>query len=374
MPVDPETVRKLDGLVRSSIQDLVDHYFRWLTASTIIVGLGIVLEIPEVWREFKDWRCSRAGLAPTGKRSGATIFLSSVGLLLVIIGVIGEGFFESLSSQAEGYLRVFDETLISDTQLETARTYERAATASREAGVASEESSDANERAGRLEIEAGVQRQRASFLEHDTEKLRRDNLATESQLSKANQDLENEKTQRLAMEEALAPRELPLMVGGGKANFSPLEPFMGTNVIINSVSDVESQRAASQIATFLQAAGWRVIKVSADPDLNIKSFDGVSIEYYSGRYYLNGRPNFRNLEGSFRCREAANSLEDLLKQYDWQASTVPGGDYSELPPTTLKIIVGIKPNRFPTRQRKEWSRQRNAWLTEHGYATPTQTQ
>jgi hypothetical protein len=172
------------------------------------------------------------------------------------------------------------------------------------------------------------------------------------------------------MEESLAPRQLPIICCGPESNFIPLIPFMGINVIIEYAPDAEAKRAAGEIANFLSTARWKVVSSSPNPELNTAFYDGVFIEFYSGRFYVQGRPNVQNQENSRRCREAAQQLQAILIANDWTTKTDPGGDTSELSPSTIKIKVGMKPNRFPTRQSKVWEEQRNDWLKAHGYPAP----
>lgn len=365
MPIDPQIIRELDELVRASIQHLVDRYFGGLKASTIAVVIGVSLELPDIYYEIVEWFRKRRGLVISEKR-GLIVLLSSVGLLFVILGVAGEYLFESMTSQAEGYLRSFDETLLANTQQETSRAYERAANAAREAEAA-------NVKAGELEKEAAEERKRASSLEREAEELRKGNLVTEARLIKANQDLENEKQQRLAMEESLAPRELPIVCCGPASNFLPLVPFRPMNVTIEYVPDAEAKRAADEISGFLSTAGWTVVPPSPNARLNAGYYDGVIVEYYSGRSYVGGMPIYRNQADSERCSGAASQLLAILKANDWVARTDVGGDYSELPLSTIKIDVGMKPNRFPTRHMKEWEKRRDEWMKAHGYPVPEES-
>jgi hypothetical protein len=80
-------------------------------------------------------------------------------------------------------------------------TFAEAATANQRAGDANSAAGTANVRAGNLEKEAAEARK-------TTEKLREQNLATETHLSEANLRLEQERIKRLEMEAWLAPREM----------------------------------------------------------------------------------------------------------------------------------------------------------------------
>lgn len=93
-----------------------DRWFFWLVVSSIVVGVGVCLEWPEADTDVKRWHRRWKGLAvpPENEKSLARP-ASYLGLLLVILGVAGEGLFESLSSHAETALRAHDEQVLADT-------------------------------------------------------------------------------------------------------------------------------------------------------------------------------------------------------------------------------------------------------------------
>jgi len=103
--------------VRQSLIDRSDRWFFWLVVSSIVVGIGVCLEAPEstiaLKRWFRHWR-REPDVPPEDERSLA-IPASYLGLLLVILGVAGEGIFEALSSNAETTLRAHDEQVLGDT-------------------------------------------------------------------------------------------------------------------------------------------------------------------------------------------------------------------------------------------------------------------
>jgi hypothetical protein len=148
MIVDPELVRKLDEMVREHLQDLSDVYFKWLLISTAVVVLGVILEIFEVIDDLRVWhRSRRESTHASDKPKTEVVLPSTLGLILVILGVAGEGVFEYFAAQADGTIRAFDNILIVDTERQTAEIYERAAIAMAEAGRAEERAGEAEERA-----------------------------------------------------------------------------------------------------------------------------------------------------------------------------------------------------------------------------------
>jgi len=109
----PEIIRSLDEAVRSNLEGGRDWYFGWLQWSTIIVAFGCLLEVPEVIHELWEEKIPKLWVYPIK-------VISSIGLGLVIAGIAGEWFFEARVTTAEGLVQELDETLLSDTQRETA--------------------------------------------------------------------------------------------------------------------------------------------------------------------------------------------------------------------------------------------------------------
>src|ERR1017187_8324688 len=81
--------------VRESLRADSDRWFFWLVVSSIIVGIGVCFEAPEATIALKRWYRHWKGkeVPPENERSLA-IPASYLGLLLVILGVAGEGVFE----------------------------------------------------------------------------------------------------------------------------------------------------------------------------------------------------------------------------------------------------------------------------------------
>ncbi len=186
----PEAVRALDHEIRSDLQSFAGSYLFWLIASSGIVALGVAMEGPEIIHDVAKAlrRCFRKQKNHREREAAPWItLLGAVGWLLIVFGVVGEGWFEFRQNQAEGLLGTFNEIILSDAQRESAEATERA--------------SDANERATENESEARK-------LEKDTEseKLKAARLSID--LADAGKALEAEKLERIKVETVLGPRWL----------------------------------------------------------------------------------------------------------------------------------------------------------------------
>jgi len=98
-----------------------DKWFGWLVGSTVAVLVGVAFEAPEGIVDFIDWIGARRQLKWVRSRSGIsseedpahwTKAVSFIGLVLVVLGVCGEGVFEVLASRADSAVRSYDEKAI----------------------------------------------------------------------------------------------------------------------------------------------------------------------------------------------------------------------------------------------------------------------
>jgi hypothetical protein len=215
--VAPQILLVLDEVVRNGFQSLRDSYFHKLTACTIAVVVGVILEEAEY---FLSWPSVRRFiplriLLPTHRFDFWGRIIAKLGWALIVIGVAGEGLYEARVSHADGWLQDFSNTML--------------ATAQRQAAEAIGEAGRAMERAATLEKESVILRKKA----------------------------EDEQAARLRIEETVAWRELTgsqqLRIG------SALRKFAGQRAHIEyGMGDTEAGRFAYSIAAALALAKWNV--------------------------------------------------------------------------------------------------------------------
>jgi hypothetical protein len=111
-----------DASIRDVLLAGADRALHGLLVMSGIVAIGIFFEIFEVWAEFRIWRESNP-------RKNWRPLLSLIGLILVIVGVFGEGIYEGLLGTQDTKLRDFDKTTIADSELKAAQANERASNA-----------------------------------------------------------------------------------------------------------------------------------------------------------------------------------------------------------------------------------------------------
>lgn len=130
----------LDAMCRSDLESLRDRYATCIFWSTAAVAVGCAMEVPEVIHEL--W----TNLFPA-KFERLIKAVSSVGLLLVILGVGGELAFDHWRSAYEDLLQTFNNVLLVDAELQ-------AVAAQHDAGNARDAANEAEEAAGQARKEA----------------------------------------------------------------------------------------------------------------------------------------------------------------------------------------------------------------------------
>jgi hypothetical protein len=126
--------------VRSALEGREELWFICLLVASGGVAIGCVLEIPETWTDLKEWRKLRKeSVEPPAWR----VPMAAIGLLLVVLGVIGEGVFEALVSINETALRAHDEQALAETIKEAGTAKESAEKAQRASELASKSAGEA---------------------------------------------------------------------------------------------------------------------------------------------------------------------------------------------------------------------------------------
>lgn len=122
---------------RSALEGKEELWFICLLIASGGVAIGCVLEIPETLADLREWR----KLRKEGTESPSwRVPMAAVGLLLVVLGVIGEGVFEALVSINETALRAHDEQALADTIKEAGTAKDSAEKAQEAAELASKAS------------------------------------------------------------------------------------------------------------------------------------------------------------------------------------------------------------------------------------------
>ncbi len=136
MYVSAEILNRLDELVRADLKNRRDFYFTWLLIATGAVLTGILMEGPEAARDLREgFRKRRSPNLADSHHPLWVLILTSIGWLLISSGVVGEGIFEALVSQADGSLQMFNDILLGSANETAGYATERAAELEREAAA-----------------------------------------------------------------------------------------------------------------------------------------------------------------------------------------------------------------------------------------------
>jgi hypothetical protein len=254
--------------IRESLQRNADKWFHWLLVSSVVVAVGVAFEAPESTIAIKRWyRLKRKRDTPPANETSFAIPASYLGLILVIAGVVGEGVFEGLLSNADTALRWHDDQILADTQQKAGDAKAAADAAVADAkqlttdlATATSELKKANEGDKKAEDDAGAANTKAAALDLKAEELR-----------KANDELEKDLSPRIFRNQPQA--------------IKALREFLGTTVRLKYLLDPEAVRTAEQINFVLNQAGWIVIPEPASSvDAGVipmgdaeAFFDGVTV-------------------------------------------------------------------------------------------------
>ena len=150
--------------------------------------------------------------------------------------------------------------------------------------------------------------------------------------AEANRKAEEERLARVELEKAFSPRS-----AGDQLSFATkLKPFAGTQMIVETLADVEVSRLAGQIAFVFQMADWKIVSASKMLDDTLFT-DGVTVGANTAPW---------NEEGQLMQDDtgpAANVLVAELKAREVEAVLALERD---LPRHTIRIRVGLKPTRY----------------------------
>lgn len=239
----------------------------------------------------------------------------------MIAGVVGEGVFEGLLSNADTALRSHDDQILAETQKKAgdAKTSADAAVGDAtqiavDLQTATSDLAKANEGVKKAEHDAGAANIKAAGLELKAEELR-----------KANDELESDLSPRLFRNQSQA--------------IESLSEFHGTTVELKYLLDPESKRTAEQINLVLHRARWRVIPEPA----SLQETDAIPSEFgfFDGVTVSRGQDQPK--ESDELSKHRLGTLLTILNNSGIESSTL-----TETSPRNqtryVEIWVGLKPS------------------------------
>jgi len=334
--------------INDPIRDVLDvhvrHFSQLINLATITVAVGVALEGIEIThdcialirrkRREKRERANIKDIAevfPVGNVSKAPESDSGeprwvkrvlrVGLILVVVGVVGEWRCGAKLEDAHDAVHQYDIGKILEADQNAGGAAASAKTARTEADEAKTSAKTAGELAQSADTDARNARRETARLKKDNAQLANDLLSATNQLNALD-------AKRGELEESLAPRpELgigPAKSGAGR-NIDPLTQFSGMNVILEYLPGTEAD--ALSLEWVVTSAGWHITRQGYSPfdagHLLFRANDGVSIWRSTAGDDMGG-----DQQSTF----AAKALCEFLQDSGWDAKSAPGS------PTTVSPI------------------------------------
>ncbi len=292
--------------VRLSLEANSAFWFRLVKYSGYAVAFGCLLEAPETFVIIKRWwlikfRDVEREEAKEDKKSWI-IPLAAMGLIIIVVGIVAETYFEGKVSDADSEIREHESQVVS-----TAET--NAATANGIAG-------DAEKKAAQLEKDA-------------------------AQLQK---DADAERLERVKLEAQVNPRRLTPKQEEEIGN--SLKSYTGKNVMVATYSqDAEAMILAIQIGESLRKAKIKVFEMPG-------TYNAIGRPLYTGVVVdTNNAPDSKLVSSLAKALKTKGRLDALSAPVMFGAGstmyTPSASDMGVVPGTVIKvdafIFVGEKP-------------------------------
>jgi hypothetical protein len=334
MNVSPAVIRTLNESIRPYLSEGRASWHFWLLTATFFVGIGVILEAPDTFREARKefleyWSHRRRRLLvlnkfglpvvkPDIKPRPWVATISVSGWLMVAAGVVGEFWFDDKVSGFDATLQWIDNELLAQ----------------------------ANTGAGAANVRADEAIESAAVISRDNIKLKgaldksvTDARTEAAKLEQANIDvglkLAAQVKANLELEATLAPRVLAIR-GTDDPSLKVLTRFAGTTVKLGMINDAEALHAAASIKWFLERAGFKVtstVPVDLDSPLLNGISDGVTVMPSDNNTLLFNAQLWAALLQAF----SANGWREITPRFDRPAIAINPEGFQ------LLIFVGFKP-------------------------------
>lgn len=251
-----------DG-VRDTLERNSEFWFVCLLISSAGVAVGCLLEIGETWSDFWKWLAARKDPDANKEDKSWHKPLAAIGLLLVIIGVVGEGVFEAKVSNSDTALRAHDEQVLGDTIIQAGEaedSAEKAASASARAegsaGSATKASASAIKVATGARKEADLYAREIANAKQQSADASSKAAAAVSRLAGAEQRLADATQREVHAETELKLLKTPRSLIETDKLVAALKPFPGTGYMLEVAQDDESIQFTKNIGKLLNSVGW----------------------------------------------------------------------------------------------------------------------
>ncbi len=313
-----QAAQSLESTARDHLKGLRDWNFHWLLGCTFAVGIGLLLELPEIVhdmceicgrksRELKYWLAPSVDRKEYPKRDWVKKW-SAFGWVLIVIGVMGEGWFEAQVSKYDSALSNMTDAVVAEAQKESAN------------------------------AEATAKGFDAQIAESDAKAKSAEALAKnfEAQISEERKETESERLARVQIEERLAGWRLPEEAQTkivAKLKSLPKPPF-DLSVNPNETAFMET------LDSVLSKAGWTRQAPKVIPSPN-----GLGITML-----INNKAGISILRGYVRIevphglvKDFGGAVSALAEGLQAEGVTIKGFDVlQDKDPTRIHITIGSR--------------------------------
>ena len=216
----PDTLKGVDDLIRSGFEQFSELWFRRLLEATALVAIGLLFELLEIWHESVEAIKELLDCGPEKRIKPWAKLFGTLGWILIVGGVCGEFWAESVTSKADGFIRKFDEILLAEANRNAGAAADSAKTARNEADAAVKSASDARTIANGARLESHAAAKLAGKAGDKADEI-------SARLDTAGQQL-SQVERRVRIQ---GPRG-KLLMDGQKTFVEALKPFKGQKVIM----------------------------------------------------------------------------------------------------------------------------------------------
>jgi hypothetical protein len=346
-----------DSALKALLTGFDAHRLRlegWLEFWTWLVVIGVACEIVFiVWShkdEHREWFTARThGAVPfPSKPSRLRLIFEILSVALVVAGVSGELVIGSRLGKLETSIRDINEKRVLHLQQEAGNAAQSAQKAKDDAQAAHDLAQSASDIAKPAKETADRAKAEADEISVQANQLDQELGSTKLELDTAQTQLLGITSEARSLEQSLAPRRLwVIRYADRTSNIDSLKVYGGTEATIRYIPDFEAERAARVIASALDQSGWKILGVTEFRDL---SAEGVNI----CRYQLEQRKPMKTDEDIKAWQQGiANTtissekgavVDQFLTDNGWDSE--PWCIDTEIPPRSVLIKVGYKPNPF----------------------------
>jgi hypothetical protein len=329
----PDTLKGVDDLIRSGFEQFSELWFRRLLEATALVAIGLLFELPEIWHEFVEAIKELFDCGPEKRIKPWAKLFGTVGWILIVVGVCGEFWAESVTSRADGFIRKFDEILLAEAN-------RNAGAAADSAKTAHDEADETHDIAGNAQVQSKTAKDASDTAQRKAAEVERQADIISNNLLRASQQVDAIERQVFIQ----GPRWVAL--GRSKDRFiESLKPFAGTRVTLVNCGQhppFEQEKLLSDLRRLLISedggAGWLV---------SISAWDSCEKLGFAGNLLVSRRANDAAFSALFHALLNAGISSWPFNEMPENIVATLGEDSPwalvAKDPASIFLVVGINP-------------------------------